>query len=176
MYKVEADFALNRWPKSMRNCVRVNIKETYYYKPIYMHGDDNCILRLSPPTWRIFRKNVLGRDVHVICKMLPSCASNVTLEIRDYSRLFARFAPFFPFPPSNLISVAYLWRANVVTLRGNIKFSRSLFALPRTTSLYTFYVRAIKYHLAIDESINVQGNLNHPKPLVPPIHSNCNPL
>lgn len=63
-------YSLNtaRCSQSMGNCVRVNIKETYYYKPIYMHEDDNCILRLNPPVTRILSRDILGRDIHVICK------------------------------------------------------------------------------------------------------------
>lgn len=63
-------YSLNtaRCSQSMGNRVRVNIKETYYYKPIYMHEDDNCILRLNPPVTRILSRDILGRDIHVICK------------------------------------------------------------------------------------------------------------
>lgn len=76
--KVEVNFVFIRCSESilgsMRNCVRINIKETYYYKPIYMHEDDNCILRPKPPTRRLVRKNVLEGDI--ICKILPSCIPN----------------------------------------------------------------------------------------------------
>lgn len=67
-------YSLNtaRCNQSMGNCVRVNIKETYYYKPIYMHEDDNCILRLNPPVTRILSRDILGRDIHVICKDVVS--------------------------------------------------------------------------------------------------------
>lgn len=70
--KVEVNFVFIRCSESilssMRNCVRINIKETYYYKPIYMHEDDNRILRPpKPPTWRPTRKNVLEHDI--ICKI-----------------------------------------------------------------------------------------------------------
>lgn len=72
--KVEVNFVFIRCSESilgsMRNCVRINIKETYYYKPIYMHEDDNCILRPKPRTRRLVRKNVLERDI--ICKILLS--------------------------------------------------------------------------------------------------------
>lgn len=34
---------------SMGSCFPVNIKEMYYDEPIYMHEDDNCILRVNPP-------------------------------------------------------------------------------------------------------------------------------